>query len=113
MIRSLLYHAFGVRKGYDYVRTVYGEGCIRFVLAARQELLVCPRCHSAQVKRKGRRFRELQTVPIGLKRVWLVTEVPQCECLACGQSFEVSPLLPRLMSGTRTGSKPLSKACGG
>ena len=66
-----------------------------------------------QVKRKGRRFRELQTVPIGLKRVWLVTEVPQCECLACGQSFEVSPLLPRLMSGTRTGSKPLSKACGG
>src|ERR1035437_7618470 len=95
MNRSLLYHAFGVRKGYDYVRTVYGAGCIRFVLAARQELLVCPRCHSAQVKRKGRRFRELQTVPIGLKRVWLVTEVPQCECLACGQSFEVSPLLPR------------------
>src|ERR1019366_1320933 len=58
---SLLHHAFGVRKGYDYVRTVYGGGCIRFVLAARQELLVCPRCHSAQVKRKGRRFRELQT----------------------------------------------------
>ena len=71
MNRSLLYHAFGVRKGYDYVRTVYGDGCIRFVLAARQELLICPRCHSAQVKRKGRRFRELQTVPIGLKRVWL------------------------------------------
>src|SRR5664279_3356940 len=45
MNRSLLYHAFGVRKGYDYVRTVYGAGCIRFVLAARQELLVCPRCH--------------------------------------------------------------------
>src|SRR5664279_515696 len=76
MNRSLLYHAFGVRKGYDYVRTVYGTGCIRFVLGAR-ELLVCPRCHGAQVKRKGRRFRELQTVPIGLKRVWLVTEVPR------------------------------------
>jgi hypothetical protein len=54
-----------------------------------------------------------ETVPIGLKCVWLVTEVPQCECLACGQSFEVSPLLPRPTSGTRTGSKPLSKACGG
>ena len=113
MNQSLLYHAFGVRKGYDYVRTLYGEGCIRFVLAARQELLVCPRCRSTQVKRKGRRFRELQTVPIGLKRVWLVTEVPQCECLACGQSFEVSPLLPRPTSSTRTGSKPWSKACGG
>jgi len=34
-------------------------------------------------------------------------------CLACGQSFEVSPLLPRPTSGTRTGSKPLSRACGG
>ena len=113
MNQSLLYHAFGVRKGYDYVRTLYGEGCIRFVLAARQELLACPRCHCAQVKRKGRRFRELQTAPIGLKRVSLVTEVPQCECLACGQSFEVSPLLPRRTPSTRTGSKPWSKACGG
>src|ERR1035438_10581261 len=46
-------------------------------------------------------------------RVATVTEVPQCECLACGQSFEVFPLLPRPTSGTRTGSKPLSKACGG
>ena len=109
----MLYHAFGVRKGYEYVRTLYEDGCIRFVLGARQELLVCPRCHSAQVKRKGRRFRELQTVPIGLKRVWLVTEVPQCECLGCGQSFEVSPLLPRLTSGTPTGCKPLLQACGG
>lgn len=113
MNQSLLYHAFGVRKGYDYVRTLYDQGCIRFVLVARQELLVCPRCHSALVSRKGRRFRQLQTVPIGLKRVWLVTEVPQCKCQACGQSFEVSPPLPRPMSGTRTGSNPLSKACGG
>ena len=108
----MLYHAFGIRKGYDYVRTVYGEGCISFVLVTRQELLVCPRCHSAEVSRKGRRFRQLQTVPIGLKRVWLVTEVPQCECLACGQSFEVSPLLLRPTSGTPTGSKPWSRAYG-
>jgi transposase len=113
MSQSLLYHAFGVRKGYDYVRTVYADGCISFVLTTRQELLVCPRCHSAEVSRKGRRFRQLQTVPIGLKPVWLVTEVPQCKCLACGQSFEVSPLLPRLMSPTRTGSRLLSKICGG
>ena len=82
-------------------------------MLVKPELLVCPECGGREVSRKGRRFRELQTVPIGLKRVWLVTEVPQCECLACGQSFEVSPLLPRPTSGTRTGSKPLSRACGG
>jgi hypothetical protein len=109
----LLYHAFGIRKGYEYVRTVYGDGCISFVLVARQELLVCPRCHSAEVSRKGRRFRQLQTVPIGFKRVWLVTEVPLCKCLACGQSFEVAPLLPQRMFLTRIGSKPLSRVCGG
>src|ERR1035437_5210428 len=34
-------------------------------------------------------------------------------CLACGQSFEVSPLLPHHTSGTPTGSKPLSRACWG
>jgi transposase len=109
----LLYHAFGVREGYDYVRTLYEDGCVRFVLAVRDELLVCPKCQSPEVSRKGRRFRELQTVPIGLKPVWLVTEVPQCECRACGQSFEVSPPLPRRMSPTRTDSKPSWKTCGG
>jgi hypothetical protein len=104
---------YSIPRTWQYVRTLYDAGCIRFVLAARQELLVCPKCHSAEVNRKGRRFRELQTVPIGLKRVWLVTEVPQCQCLACGQSFEVSPLLPRRMSPTRTGCKRLSRTCGG
>ena len=97
------YPAFGVRQGYDYVRTAYGEGCIRFVLAARQELLVCPRCPSAQVKRKGRRFRELQTVPIGLKRVWLVTEVPQCECRACVRSAR--PSAGRAGNGTASSAR--------
>ena len=109
----MLYHAFGIRKGYEYVRTVYGDGCIRFVLGARQELLVCPRCQSAEVSRKGRRFRQLQTVPIGFKPVWLVAEVPQCQCRACGQSFEVVPPLPRRMLLTRIDSKPLSRVCGG
>ena len=109
----MLYHAFGVREGYDYVRTLYEDGCVRFVLAVRDELLVCSKCQSPEVSRKGRRFRELQTVPIGLKPVWLVTEVPQCECRACGQSFEVSPPLPRRMSPTRTDSKPSWKTCGG
>lgn len=113
MSQSLLYHAFGIRKGYEYVRTVYGDGCIRFVLVTRPELFVCPGCKGHDVKRKGRRFRQLQTVPIGLKPVWLITEVPQCQCRACGQSFEISPPLPRRMRGTRSGSKAWSKAFGG
>ena len=97
MSQSLLYHAFGVREGYHYVKTLYGDGCIRFVLEPRKEWLVCPDCHGARVSRKGRRFRELQTAPIGLQPVFLVTEVPKCQCRDCGKTFEVSPPLPRRM----------------
>ena len=113
MNQSLLYHAFGVRGGYDYVRTVYEAGSIRFVLAVRPELVVCPQCGSSEVSRKGRRFRELQTVPIGLKSVFLVTEVPKCECGRCGRRFEVAPPLPRLMPVTRIGWKRTSATCAG
>jgi len=111
MSQSLLYHAFGVRGGYDYVRTVYEGGAVRFVLAVRPELLVCPQCGDTEVSRKGRRLRELQTVPIGLKPVWLVTEVPKCECRRCGQRFEILPPLPRRMPVTRTGWKRWSATC--
>ena len=29
--QSLLYHAFGVREGYDYVRTEYHQGTVGFI----------------------------------------------------------------------------------
>ena len=100
MSQSLLFHAFGVREGYDYVRTEYREGCVEFTLAVQEKLLVCPECQSRDVIRKGRRYRRLQTVPIGFKAVFLKTEVPQCACKSCGKAFEVSPPLPRDMCGT-------------
>ena len=97
MSQSLLHHAFGVREGYDYLRTEYHQGQVKFHLSVQARLLVCPHCQSQEVIRKGRRWRELQTVPIGLKPVWLVTEVPRCFCPACQKTFEVAPLLPSRM----------------
>jgi len=102
MSQSLLYHAFGVRKGYEYWRTEFTDSCVRFFLLVKPELLVCSGCQSREVIRKGRRFRELQTVPIGLKPVFLVTEVPKCQCRKCGRSFEILPPLPRRTSPIRT-----------
>jgi transposase len=97
MSRSLMYHAFGVREGYEYVRTEYPQGAVHFHLAVKADQFVCPDCQSGNVIRKGRRERTLQTVPIGLKPVFLVTEVPKCECKDCGAKFEIAPPLPRPM----------------
>lgn len=108
MSQSLLYHAFGVREGYDYVRTEYHQGTVEFHLAVQSRLLVCPHCPDSQVIRKGKRFRRIQTVPIGLKPVFLVTEVPRCQCQSCGLVFEVSPPLPRRMSTTADASASMS-----
>lgn len=100
MSQRLLYHAFGVREGYKYWRTEYADGCIRFFLLVKPEWLVCSRCQSREVSRKGRRFRELQTVPIGFKPVFLVTEGPQCACRNCGRSFEAPPFAPAYVTYT-------------
>ena len=113
MSQSLLYHAFGVREGYEYVRTDYRQGAVQFHLAVKPEQFVCPDCQSRNVIRKGRRERSLQTVPIGLQPVFLVTEVPKCECAACGKRFEAAPPLPQPMSNTPAGSRRLSKTCRG
>jgi hypothetical protein len=61
------------------------------------------RSAAAAVSRKGRRFRDLGSVPIGLKPVFLVTEVPKCECGRYGQRFEIASPLPRRMPVTRIG----------
>jgi transposase len=98
-----LYRAFGVQEGYDYVRTEYHHGAVEFHLAVEARLLVCPHCQEREVIHKGKRFRRIQTVPMGRKPVFLVTEVPRCQCRQCGAVFEVSPLLPRPMSITPNG----------
>ena len=99
----MLYHAFGVREGYDYVRTEYHQGAVEFHLAVASRLLVCPHCQGREIIRKGKRFRRIQTVPVGLKPVFLVTEVSRGQCRWCGQVFEVAPPLPRRMSTTPNG----------
>lgn len=95
MSQSLLYHAFGVREGYEYVKTEYLEGRVEFLLEVKQEKLICPKCGAGPAMRRGKRWRRIRTVPIGLKEVVLVTEVPRCQCRACGHGFEVAPLLPQ------------------
>src|ERR1700681_2683526 len=106
MIQTLLRNAFGVGAQYRYQRTAYLWGAIQFYLSLKDEALICPECGSAdEVIRKGRRYRILQTVPIGLKPVYLVSEVARCRCQVCKLIFEVHPPLPGRRCAIRANSK--------
>jgi hypothetical protein len=114
MNESLLQRAFGVSKQYRCVGVDYQWGAVQFHLELKAGALRCRACASAQgVIRKGRRCRILQTVPIGLKPVYLVTEVARCQCRRCGVIFELAPPLPGRRCITRASSKSLSRGGAG
>ena len=114
MIQSLLHKAFGVSGQYRCVRVDYLWGSVQFHLDLKDEALVCPQCGSAQaVIRKGRRGRVLQTVPIGLKPVYLVTEVARCRCRRCEVIFEIDPPLPGRRCTTRANLRSSSRGGAG
>ena len=107
MIQDLLKHAFGVPQGYQCVRTDNQRDTIEFRLTVTDDQYVCPKCKSTHVISKGSRNRDLKTVPIGLKSVWLAVEVAKCLCKDCGAKFELPPLLPRPMSITPRDSQSM------
>ena len=100
MSQSLMYHAFGVRKGYEYRSTKYVEGRVEFHLRVEKDQLKCPECVRSWVHRRVLISLLTGSVPIGLKETVLVVEVPQCHCPACNKTFEVSPPLPEPTSDT-------------
>jgi hypothetical protein len=106
MIQTLLRNAFGVGAQYQYERTEYLWGAVQFYFSLRDKALICPGCRSRdEVIRKGRRYRWLQSVPIGLKPVFLVTEVARCRCQGCELLFEIHPPLPGLKCAIPGSSK--------
>lgn len=85
MIQTLLWNAFGVGAHYRYERTEYLRGAVQFHLSLKDEALICPQCGCGdEVIRKGQRYRSLQSVPIGLKAVYLVSEVARYRALRMG-----------------------------
>ena len=108
MSQTLLGKAFGVSWQYRYERTDYLWGAVEFYLSLKEEALICPNCRQAdRVIRKGRRYRWLQTVPIGLKAVYLVSEVARCRCRRCELIYEVHPPLLERTCAIRASSKSL------
>jgi transposase len=68
MSTSLLYHGFAI-QGYQFVRARYLGGAVHFTVRGDPKELVCPRCGSRHVVRRGRVWRRFRSVPIGKKPV--------------------------------------------
>ncbi len=84
MSTSLLYHAFGIRKGFKYTRTQYENGAVIFVVKPEQQSLICPACESRNIIRKGVIWRMIRTVPIGRMPVYIKVAVQRVRCFCCG-----------------------------
>jgi transposase len=82
MSTSLLYHAFGL-QGYDYVKTDYQGGTVRFTIQQRPRTYRCPVCNSRQVCPRGTQQRTFKAVPIGGKPVCVILPIPRVECPSC------------------------------
>jgi transposase len=86
-MKSLLYHAFGV-KGFRYLRTRYEGGEIVFELEPEKE----PEVPAGQkLRRHGFRWRTVRSVSIGLKPVVLKVKVPRWLNTTTGEEFEQDP----------------------
>lgn len=93
-MKSLLYHGFGI-KGYRHLRTRYEKGEIIFELEPEEG----PKVPGGEkLRKRGFRWRDVQTVGIGLKPVILRVKVQRWLNTTTGVEFEQSP---PLSMGTR------------
>jgi len=91
MSTSLLYHGFGIHD-YKYVKTEYRKGAIFFHMEKATDKQYCADCGLKQIRKKGRFIREIRTIPIGKKKVFLSVHLHQLQCRACG-SLKLKPLI--------------------
>lgn len=83
MSTSLLYHGFGIR-GYEYVKTTYEGGKIKFWIEEDRSRLRCVVCGSRAVIGRGKTLREFKCPPIGSRQVSVMLPVRRLECRDCG-----------------------------
>jgi len=79
MSTSLIYHGFGA-VGYTYLRTEYREGKIFIHIEKKLEYQYCADSKSRDVAKKGQVKRELKTLPIGKKNVYLIVNLHRLYC---------------------------------
>lgn len=89
MESSFLYHAFGVRRDYQYHATEYKGNAIYLKLKnISLKPVKCPHCGGTHVIKYGVIHRDIHNLPIGPKRTFLSLTIQRYECKDCEKVFQ-------------------------
>jgi transposase len=83
MSTSLLYHTFGVR-GYQHVRTTFGQGQVELTIRQEPDTLRCSACGSDRLVCRGQVLRRFKALPIGGRPVLIALPIQRVACKPCG-----------------------------
>ena len=82
MSTSFVYHALGV-SDQQYKSTGYKNGEIIFEITPKPKALRCSLCNAKSVIKRGVVIRDIRTVPIGSKTIWLRSHIQRVWCPFC------------------------------
>ena len=89
---SYIYHDHKIRN-YKYIKTTYQDGAT--ILSIKKNYQCCGSCGSRNVTLDNLNTRRIQTLPVGLRTVFLELDVYRCNCLDCGtRQTETTNFLP-------------------
>jgi transposase len=74
------------------LKTEYHEGVVRFHMEKNPGHQRCAVCGSADVIRKGQDIREIRTLPLGKRPIFLVLHLHRLYCKAC-EALQLEPIL--------------------
>lgn len=85
MSTSFLHHSSNI-QGVKYVKTTYDSNHIIFRVEPKNELFICPTCHSEDVVRNGGSERLIRNLKVGRKITFISLYHPRLRCKSCGTS---------------------------
>ena len=80
---SLIYHAFGIKAKYDYIKQEFKNGAVYFTIKRPLYECKCVHCGSGKVRSRGQKIRTFRNVPIGSKATYIILHFRRLECLEC------------------------------
>lgn len=85
---SLIYHAFGIKSKYEFIRTEFKKGAVYFTIKRPLYACSCSHCGSRRVRNRGYKSRRFRNLPIGSKPTFIRLLFRRLECLDCNRRLQ-------------------------